>query len=307
MKKVFLFVMLAGLYITSFGQHIIPVEISTDPENIEIAVFGAGTVDGGSAAFVESFSSKADFGFVLNTSIRRASGKNGVAITSKQFIVNINPVIIDWNSLDINTVSKTSIDEFSVQRMPFAEDCFLHIGLRSNRIAKVKGGGALGDQKVLHSLWADMSWRPYTFQSQYDSVGVLAFQVFNVTAGYQYNFFKTNVPTIETFMIGFSPQLCFMGINEAEANQGNLAEVYGYTDGKSRYHGQNFMGFGGKLTVQVKHLNIFVEGRQYFGVDAGYEGDKFSSEAQFIVGAFANLKFYTKKPITPVDEPDEWE
>jgi len=220
MKKVFLFVMLAGLYVTSFGQHIIPVEISTDPENIEIAVFGAGTVDGGSAAFVESFSSKADFGFVLNTSIRRASGKNGVAITSKQFIVNINPVIIDWNSLDINTVSKTSIDEFSVQRMPFAEDCFLHIGLRSNRIAKVKGGGALGDQKVLHSLWADMSWRPYTFQSQYDSVGVLAFQVFNVTAGYQYNFFKTNVPTIETFMIGFSPQLCFMGINEAEANQG---------------------------------------------------------------------------------------
>ena len=61
MKKIFLFVMLAGLYVTSFAQHLVPVEISTDPENIEIAVFGAGTIDGGSAAFVESFTSKAEY------------------------------------------------------------------------------------------------------------------------------------------------------------------------------------------------------------------------------------------------------
>jgi len=307
MKKIFLFVMLAGLYVTSFAQHLVPVEISTDPENIEIAVFGAGTIDGGSAAFVESFTSKADIGFVLNTSVRRVSGKQGTTLTSKQFIVNLNPVIIDWNSLDLSTIAKTSIDSFSVQRMPFAEDCFLHFGLRSNKIARVKGGAGLSDQKVLHSLWADIAWRPYSFSSTdslSDNFGKnLAFQVFNITAGYQYNFFKTNVPTIETFMIGFAPQICFMGINEDQASQGSLQEVYGMNN----YHGQNFMGFGGKLTVQLKHLNIFIEGRQYFGIDAGYQGEKFSSEAQMIVGAFANLNFYTKKPIVPVDSDEGWD
>jgi len=305
MRKVFLFVILVCLYVTSFGQHIIPVEISTDPENIEIAVFGAGTVDGGSASFVNSFTSKADIGFVINTLVKRKSGKNGIGIGYKQFIVNLNPVIIDWNSFDINTISKTSIDSFNIQRMPFSEDCFLHLGFRSNTISKILQGGA--DQKILRSFWADLTWRPYTFSS-IDSLSVnfantLAFQTFNLTAGYQYNFFKTNVPTIETFMIGVSPQICFMGVNEAQANQDNLKEVYG----NNRYPGQNFLGFGGKLTVQIKHLNIFVEGRQYFGIDKNHVGEKFSREAQFVVGAFANLKFYTKKPIVPVDSPEDWD
>jgi len=309
MKKIFLFILLSGLYLTSFSQHIIPVEISADPENIEIAVFGAGTIDGGSAAFLESFSSKADIGFVVNALVKRASTKKGSGISYKQFIVNLNPVIIDWNSLDINTVTKTSIDSFKVQRMPFAEDCFLHIGFRSNKISKatVGGGGTLADQKILTSLWIDVAWRPYSFASVLIPGKTLSFQTFNILAGYQYNFFKNNVPTIETFMIGVSPQICFMGVNEDQTSQGNLQEVYGYNNGVSRYHGQNFLGFGGKLTVQIKHLNIFIEGRQYFGMDAGYAGQKFSSEAQMVVGAFGNLKFYTKKPVVPVEEPEDWD
>lgn len=298
MKKIFFAIVLICSFLATRAQHILPVEISTDPRNIEIAIFGAGTVDGSSAAFVESFSSKADIGFVLNTMVR----PKGSGLTYKQFVVNLNPIIIDWNSFSINTLTKTSIDSFSVQRMPFSEDCFLHIGIRSNTISRLKKVSD-PNQRIMHSFWTDITWRPYAFDGS-DSINLgktLSFQTFNITAGYQYNFYKTEVPVIETFMIGLSPQICFMGVNEAEANQGDLSEVYG----QGKYAGQNFGGFGGKLTVQIKHLNIFIEGRQYFGIDEGFKGVKFSSEAQMLVGAFGNLKFYTKPPKDTEDKKKE--
>ncbi len=299
MKKIYLLILFAGLYLTGYSQHIVPVEISTDPQNIEIAIFGAATADGGTAGFLESLNSKGDVGFVLNALVRKDSHKNGIKYSYKQFIVNFNPVIMDWSSLDLNTISKTSIDSFSVQRMPFAEDCLLHIGFRNNTIAPfMQGGGSTKDQKQMHSIWADLFYRPYSFDTGTSTYG---FQTFNFLMGYQYSFFKTNVPVINTFLMGLSPQFCYMAVNEAQADQNTFRDaVYG----KDKYAGQNFVGFGAKLTVQVKHFNIFIDGRQYFAADKDYAGNKFSSEPNIVVGAFMNLNFYTKAPVGSGTEDD---
>ena len=296
MKRVLLSLILIVAFLVGKAQHIVPVEISTDPKNIEIAIFGAATADGGTAGFLESLNSKGDVGFVLNALVRSKTGKYGVNINSKQFIVNFNPVIMDWSSMDLSGITKTSIDSFSVQRMPFAEDCLLHIGFRNNTIAKLERGGP--DQRQMFSMWVDLFYRPYSFEkADGNSFG---FQTFNILAGYQYSFFKTNVPVIQTFLIGLSPQICFMGVNEAQADQDALRQVYGY----QKYAGQNFLGFGAKLTVQVKHFNIFIDGRQYVALDSKYAGQKFSSEPNIVVGAFMNLNFYTKAPASSTTEPD---
>jgi hypothetical protein len=304
MKKIILSIIIIGSFFVTKAQYIVPVEISTDPQNVEIAIFGAATVDGGTASFLESFSSKGDIGFVINALVRRKEGSWGVKKTYKQFIVNLNPVIIDWSSFDLNTITKTSIDSFSTQRMPFAEDCLLQIGVRHNSIAKLKQGGP--DQFLMHSFWVDLFYRPYSFASIINPGTNLGFQTFNVMAGYQYNFFKTNVPVVETFLFGLSPQICFMGVNEGQYDQNALKEVYGTIN---KYAGQNFMGFGAKLTVQIKHLNIFIDGRQYFAVDKQYTGMKFSEEPIIVVGAFGNLKFYTKAPNGTSDDIEDkgWE
>lgn len=303
MKKIFLSIFFVAAFIFfAKAQHIVPVEVSTNPSEVEIAIFGAATADGGASSFKESFTSKGDFGFALNALVRKDEGKWGKKITYKQFIVNLNPVIIDWNSFDINLLVKDSMDQFNVQRMPFAEDCFLHIGFRSNSIAKIKQGGT--DQFNLYSLWADLFYRPYAFESQLNPGTSLSFQTFNFNFGYQYNFFKTNIPVIETFMIGLSPQICYMGVNEAEAAQGSFAELYG----DNQYNGQNYIGGGGKLIVQTKNLNIFIDGRQYVSVDADYSGKKFMTEPTIMVGVYGNVNFYTKAPIGADDDDfDTWD
>jgi len=290
MKKILLISVLAIFAGQTYAQYLLPVSISTDPKNIEIAFLGSLSSDGASGGFIESMSTQADFGYALNAMVRRGSGKFGPKISYKQFIVNINPLIVDWKPFQWNNLAKHPVDSFSIQKLPFSDNSLLHIGVRHNSIAKIKMGGK--DQRRLHSFWADMFWSPYSLD--YNGVD-LKFQTFNINAGYQYSFFKTNVPIVKTFLIGFSPQVYYTGINESQAFQGSFETTVG-TNSDYSYAGKQYVGAGGKFIIQMDHLNVFVEGRQYYGIDEGHSGQKFSVEPTIIVGAHANVKFFTRSP-----------
>jgi len=298
MKKILLISVFITLIFQSYAQYLLPVSISTDPKNIEIAFLGSLSSDGASGGFVESMSTQTDFGYALNALVRRKSGKNGPKITYKQFIVNINPIIVDWKPFSWNKLAKHPVDSFSIQKLPFSDNSLLHIGLRHNSIAKIQRGG---NSRRLHSFWADMFWSPYSLD--YNGVD-LKFQTFNINAGYQYNFYTTNVPIVKTFLIGFSPQVYYTGINESQAFQGSFETTVG-TNSDYTYAGKQYVGVGGKFVIQMDHLNVFVEGRQYYGIDEGHSGQKFSIEPTIIVGAHANIKFFTRAPKSGSD--DKWE
>ncbi len=291
MKKILFTAVFTAFLTYGYSQYLLPVKISTNPDSIEIAVTGAFSADGGSNGFIESLTSKTDFGYAVNFLVNEPKfNKRGKKIVYKQFIVNINPLIIDWDPFMWNTLVKHPIDSFNVQKLPFSDNSLLHIGFRSNSIVQTEIGSS--DKRVMHSFWVDMFWTPYSFES--DSKD-LRFQTFNINAGYQYNFYKTNVPRIGTFLFGFSPQICFTGVNESQEYQDSFKEAIN-TNQAYDYSGQTYVGPGAKIVIQMNNLNIFVEGRQYYGIEDDYSGDKFSDEPVIIVGAYANLKFITRGP-----------
>ena len=131
MKKILFTAVFTAFLTYGYSQYLLPVKISTNPDSIEIAVTGAFSADGGSNGFIESLTSKTDFGYAVNFLVNEPKfNKRGKKIVYKQFIVNINPLIIDWDPFMWNTLVKHPIDSFNVQKLPFSDNSLLHIGFR---------------------------------------------------------------------------------------------------------------------------------------------------------------------------------
>ena len=279
MKKItfFLAILIASKF--SFGQHFIPVDLLVEAKDINVSIYGGLSMDAGNGAdLVKSLSNTGQTGFIVNALYRRNGGNNGSVETFHQFLIDINPLIINWDPFTWNKLVKQPVDSFSVYKMPFQEDAMLHIGWHKNWLGKFYRGGKNQLQNTM--LFGEMYFRPYNITKDNNNY---RFSVFNVSTGVQYAYVKKEVPVLGNFLIGFTLQMNFMLTNESDAYAGSMQAVMG-----NSYAGRQYWGPGAKIVVQTNNLNIYVEGRQYYSIDTK---QKFTNEPIILVGASGNLKW----------------
>ena len=305
MKKI-LTVLVAIILIAKVGysQHFIPVDLIVEARDINVSIYGGLSLDGGSGGDIKkSLSNTGQTGFIVNALYKVNSGRNGSTETFHQFIIDINPIIIDWDPFSLNDLVKQPVDTFSLSKMPFSENSLLHIGWHKNYLGKFYRGGKNQLQNVM--FFGEMYYRPYSMYSE-DASGNLTnnyrFSVFNVNLGSQYSYIKKDVPVLGNFLIGFSLQMNFMLTNEPAGYPKSVETVMG-----SNYNGKQYMGPGAKIVVQTNGLNIYVEGRQFYGIDSQYSGNKLTNDPIVLVGAFGNIKWKKYKNKTGKSDNTELE
>jgi len=271
------------------AQHFIPVDLLTDAKNVNVSLYGGFSLDVGNGDdFIKTLSNTGQSGFIVNALYRQKMGNNGTNSTFHQFIIDINPIIINWDPFTWNKLIKQPVDSFSVYKLPFQEDALLHIGWHKNYLSSFFLGS--GKNQLQHTrLFAELYWRPYNIQKLADQIDKnYRFQAFNINTGIQYSYLKKEVPTLGNFLIGVALQLNFCLVNEADNYLGSLNALM-------PNKGKNFVGPGAKIMVQTNFLNIYIEGRQYYAIDNGFQGQKFTQEPIILVGAFGNIKWTKKK------------
>ncbi len=262
------------------SQHILPVSLLSKPDSLDVAIFGEFTFDG-STVSERTWSTTGQSGFVVHSKPRKFAQD----LKFTQIIVDFNPIIIGWDPFNWNTLIKHSVDSFYVQKMPFAGDCFLHIGLKRNFLKGQYMTG--GKQKYLHSYFADFYWRPYNIEKNNENY---RFQTVNLSTGYQFGYLQKEIPVIGVLLISTSLQLNYMYINESDNYLNSYKEIT-----EQYYNGNNYAGCGFKMLAQTKTLNMYAEMRQYWAIDNNYSGNTFTKNPTLIVGAFYNMNFYTRK------------
>ncbi len=289
MKKI-IFLLLGHFFLLnfSFSQHFVPVDLLVDARDVNLSIYGGLSLDGGNGTELsKALSNTTQTGFIVNSLYKVNSGRNGSVETFHQFLIDINPIIINWDPFTWNKLVKQPVDSFSVYKMPFQEDAVLHIGWHKNWLSKFYRGGLNQLQHV--GLFAEMYFRPYNIYQEINNTEEnFRFAAFNVNLGTQYSYVKKEVPVLGNFLIGASLQFNFLMVNETDQYQGSL-------DYLMPDKGKNFMGPGAKIVVQTNNLNIYVEGRQYYGFDKNFKGVKFTQEPIILVGAAGNLKWKKKK------------
>ncbi len=278
MKKIAL--ILAGLFVFNFAfsQHFVPLKLSISPDDFNMAGYGGFSLDKGSEPeFIRSLSNTAQSGFIVNA----LYSKMGGSLLFHQFMIDINPIIINWDPFTWNKLVSQPIDSFYVQKMPFAEDAFLHIGWHMANLKKIYGKRTKNEYR-LFKLFSEVYYRPYSL----DKNGVnYRFASFNIVNGLQFGYVQKEVPVLGNFLIALSAQYNFMLVNEQDNYMNNFTAL-------TKYNDKLFMGPGGKLTVQTNFLNIYIEGRQYFGM---HTHEKFTTDPTILVGAFGNISWTSHK------------
>ncbi len=286
MKKTLLTLVILSLsFFMVNAQHFVPLKLSISPDEFAMAGYGGFSMDKGNApSFMEGMSNSAQSGFIVNgLYLKRGSS---IRQMYSQFLVDVNPIIINWDPFTWNKFISHPVDSvFNVNKMPFNEYSLLHIGWHENILNKIRRTQNK-DEYTLTRFFADIYFSPYSVDRKLDSSTVnYRFSVYNISTGAQFAYVQKEVPVLGNFLIGFSAQLNFMLVNEQDANLNNFTTLTGYGD-------KQFWGPGGKLTVQTNYLNIYIEGRQYYGM---HTGEKFTSDPIILVGAFGNIHFLTHK------------
>ncbi len=154
MKKISI-IILGILLFTKFsnGQHFVPVDLLTEAKDINVSIYGGFSFDGSNGkSFVKNLSSTAQSGFIVNALYRTNSSRNnGSTASFHQFLVDINPIIVDWDPFTWNKLVKQPFESFSVYKMAFQEDAVLHIGWHKNSLGKFYRGGRDQLQQILFS------------------------------------------------------------------------------------------------------------------------------------------------------------
>lgn len=285
MKKILItFVAIALTFNLAISQHFVPLKLSVNPDLFSMAGYGGFSVDKGNGTdFLEGLSNTAQSGFIVNALYRN---RGSIQQTYSQFMIDVNPIIVNWDPFTWNKLITHPVDStFNVTKMPFNEDAMLHIGWQHNILKRIRRTN-IDSEYMLTKFFTEFYFAPYSIQRLADSITTsYKFSNFNISLGSQFSYVKKDVPVIGNFLIGVSAQLNFMLVNEQDANQRNFTSLTGYDD-------KLFWGPGGKLIVQTNYLNIYVEGRQYFGMNTH---EKFSQDPIFLVGAFGNINFLSHK------------
>ncbi len=283
MKKITLIIFAIIVSIATYSQHFVPLKLSITPDEVNMAFYGGLSLDKGNGEKLSSsLSNTTQTGFIVNALYR----KRGKTQKFHQFLVDFNPIIVGWDPFSWNKIVKQPVDSFAVNKLPFSEDAFLHVGWQGNSLSRIFGTRNKSEYQLFR-LFGDFYYRPHNVtRNDVD----YQFSTYNVSMGMQYSYVKKDVPTIGSFLIGFSAQCNFLLNNESDDNLHSFEAIMG-----NRYSGKNYVGPGAKLIVQTNYLNIYVEGRQYYAIDPGFEDKKFTTEPIILVGAFANLQWTSKK------------
>jgi hypothetical protein len=187
----------------AYGQYVIPLSFIANPDSSDIALFGNFSFDGSTASPKTAVVS-GQSGFVINSKVRRKD----LAKKNSQITLNFNPIIVGMNPFNWNNIVKQPVDSFYFDRLPYAEDGLLHIGVRLNSWKKQLRTGGL--QQYINTLFADLYWRPYIIEYNNNEY---RFQVINLNSGYQMAYLQKEIPVIGNFLLSLSPQLNYMYIN----------------------------------------------------------------------------------------------
>jgi hypothetical protein len=212
--------------------------------------------------------------------------KRGANLSVTQFLVTFNPIIVGWDPFNWNTLISYSVDSFYVYKLPYSEDCLLHLGMKRNYYSKDFLSN--NSQYFFNGFFIDMYYRPYKIDKE--NIQYM-FQTFNIQSGYQFSFIKKNLPILGTFLWGFSLQFDYMNINESENSLNSFSAIVGL----DKYLGTNYLGAGAKFIVQMKNLNIYIEGRQYYAINENFYGAKFTHNPIILVGANISANFIKRK------------
>ncbi|MBN2894057.1 MAG: hypothetical protein JXL97_19460 [Bacteroidales bacterium] len=287
MKKIL--TLLLGILLLAkvgYNQHFIPVDLLVEARDINVALYGGFSLDGSNGAgLIDNLSSTTQSGFIVNALYKV---NDGGTQTFHQFIIDINPIIIDWDPFTWNKLIEQPAKSFSVYKMPFQEDAVLHIGWHKNYLSKFYRGGKDQLQHVM--FFGEMYFTPYNVANTMDttlSQDFLRFSVFNVNLGTQYSYVKKDVPVLGNFLIGAALQMNFMLTNESDQYLRSMETAMG-----NSYKGKQYWGPGAKIVVQTNNLNIYVEGRQYYSME---NGGKFTQDPIILVGAFGNINWAKKR------------
>ena len=287
MKKA-VFVFLTTLFIVSLAnaQHFIPLKLMIYPDSLSMAFYGSLSMDRTNGKGLAGMSSTGQTGFVVNALYSRM----GPMKTYHQFMVDFNPLLVNWDPFTWNKLLGQPIDSFVVYRVPYAEDALLHIGWRYNFLSKIYGKQTTGEFSFFNAF-ADIYYRPYKIVG--DSSFEFRFSAVNINTGLQYSYVQQNVPVLGNFLIGVSAQLNMLVINEPDNNLHDFTTI-------TKYHDKAFIGPGAKLIVQTNALNIYMELRQYWGMTTG---EKFTQDAALLVGILGNLQWTSKRKNAAANKP----
>ncbi|MFH2141876.1 MAG: hypothetical protein ABIJ97_05605 [Bacteroidota bacterium] len=267
------------------SQYLEPVELIIFSDSLQIGITPGVSLDNSSDI---GLASTVQTGIIVGLK----SVKRGRKCTSSQFLANISPLMIGWNSKEIGyPFKKLSVDSFNLAKMPFAEDAVFHLGYRY--IIK-KQDKRTKDLFFFQCPFLDLDINPYYIEMEDTNY---RFITFNANVGYQVGQLKAGLSWIDNFLWGGALQIHYMGINEADEFQNSFKTVT-----KSSYLGKNYWGLGGKITIQYKYVNAYIEIRQYWGLDKEFVNQKYSNQPILLFGVFPNIpikaKYYQPKVYT---------
>lgn len=290
MKKIVLLLFIA-FTINLNAQHFVPLKLSVSPDKFDVALYGGFSLDKGSEPeFIKSLSNTAQSGFIINALYFK---RGSHSLWFNQFMLDINPIIINWDPFTWNKLVSQPVDSFYVHKMPYAEDAFLHIGWHITHLQRVPRKKY---EYTIYRIFNELYYRPYSIDKTVNNETInYRFSTVNFQTGFQFGYVQKEVPTLGTFLIALSGQFNIMMINEQDAYIHNFSALTNYTD-------KNFWGPGGKLSLQTNFLNVYFEVRQYYGFTTG---EKFTQDATLLVGAFGNISWTTKRRHTETDNGGE--
>ena len=282
MKKLQILTVYIFIFSGVFSQHFSPLKLSINPDAFNMATYGSLSFDKGNGnSFTENLSNTTQTGFVVNALYK----KRGQKYNYHQFIIDFNPIIINWDPFTWNKFTGQLVDSFAVYKMPFAEDALLHVGWHINSLKRIRGTQISTEYRLLN-YFTELYFTPYSLYSitNGDTVNY-KFSCFNLSTGFQYAYVKKEVPILGSFLIGLSPQFNLMFVNEQDKYLNGFKNLTNHTD-------NIFYGFGAKLSIQTNYLNIYIEGKQFYGTNTN---NKFTKQPTVLVGASTNMQWTSKK------------
>jgi hypothetical protein len=256
------------------AQYLEPVDLIIQSDSLQVGLVPGVSLDNKSGAVL---SSTIETGLVVGLK----SVTRGRKCVSSQFLVNINPLIVGWNSFKLDyPFKKISVDTFNYEKIPFDEESVMHFGYKwiiKTRDRRIK------DLFLFVSPYVNTEINPYNIMMDSSN---LRFNVIKANIGCQVGQLKVGLKWVNNFLWGGSFQVNYMGVNETDQYLNSFKVALG-----NNYRGKNYYGISGKVTVQYKYVNAYFEIKQYWALDNGYKNNNFTKNPILMFGVCPNIPY----------------
>ncbi len=265
--KVLLFAFLLSVT-TAFSQQAMPVEMIFAPQKNNFAISGIG---GGNLDDFKTKSASGQLVFDINMYTKETEKRKNTTSIS----VKYNPTV-DYKFSLSETINMNKIAFIDNQYMLFTG---LHYySLKAKNV----------NSKNYYSFFSDFAFSPYSVESSNPENS--GFFNFNSTTGFQ-----SGMITNTSFgIIGISLALQgnYIYIYDKSTSDNSFDELLGFSD---KQLSRNYIGTGGKLTIQINDFAIYLELRRYYPLDNTIIIDDFSNRPIFSIGGVATGTIFRNK------------